>query len=374
MPKIDDSPSKRHVTANSKPKSRVNQQLSKLPIRRSGTDEIEIASGLPVPGEKKQIELTTAMMSDAAKVIANVRYLLRQWIAYGMLTGVIAEPGIGKSAWVLYALVRVIVTGCNWFNEMKGPAKSGHVLWCGTENDIAITLQRMRDWKIPMGKIVLPFEDPLATINLLLTEHLERIEQLIVFYKIKLVVIDSLRGSHDDDENNSRVGRVLKELSAIAERTGAAIVVVHHTKKLMADEEITANSSRGSNVILAMMRSQIGIDKPDPKSKWCRVRVLKENLGIAPKPVGFQVTSTGLEFGAVPERPRKQTQKDDAADWLRQRMMPGKTYKASAIESEAEQVGHSIRTVRKAAAEKLGIKPKQVRNNGKIVGWTWKLP
>ncbi len=136
---------------------------------------------------------------------------------------------------------------------------------------------------------------------------------------------------------------------------------------------MTANSSRGSNAILAMFRSQLGIDKPDSDGKWCRVRVLKENLGIAPQPIGFQVTAKGLEFGAAPEKPRQHTQKEDAADWLRQRMKPGKSYRSSEILDEAEQCGHSVRTVRKAATEKLGIRPKPIRKNGKIAEWEWRL-
>ncbi|MGZ7274461.1 AAA family ATPase, partial [Streptococcus pyogenes] len=87
----------------------------------------------------------------------------------------------------------------------------------------------------------------------------------------------SLRGAHDGDENCSRVGKLVKRLVGLAERTGCAVVLIHHTRKLGQGEAVSANASRGSNAILAMVRSQIGIDKPDPKSDWCRVQMLKEN-------------------------------------------------------------------------------------------------
>jgi hypothetical protein len=291
-----------------------------------------------------------------------------------MVTGIVAEPGDGKSAFALW-MARTVMTGCDWFNGTKGPANPAYVLWCPTENDMAITLQRMRDWQIPMDRLVLPFkDDPLCPVNLTNAAHLELIEALVNRYRTPMVVIDSLRSGHDGDENNSRVGRVLQNLAVIAERTNAGMEVVHHTRKLMVDEEITANSCRGSNAILAMMRSQIGIDRPDPKSKWRRVRVLKENLGIAPPPIGFQVTATGLEFGPAPERPRKQTQKDDVEEWLQNRIKPGETYRASEVIAEAEQRGFHERTVRKAATERLGIDPKPVRQDGKIAGWEWRRP
>ena len=72
-------------------------------------------------------------------------------------------------------------------------------------------------------------------------------------------------------------------------------------------EEIAADSSRGSNAIVAMVRSQLGIDKPDKDSDWCRLQMLKENLGLRPKPIGFRVTSKGIEFGEAPEKPDKET-------------------------------------------------------------------
>jgi RecA-family ATPase len=249
-----------------------------------GTDDIVIGS------DAEATDVEGATMADAAKLIASVLFLLKGWIPFGMITGIVAEPGNGKSAFSLW-LARTIVTACMWFTGLRALPKPARVLWCGTENDLAITLDRMRKWGIPEHGIILPFkDDPLRPIVLTDDSHLERIESLVNRYKTPAVFIDSLRGGHDGDENNSQVGRVLQSLSAIAQRTGAAFIVVHHTRKLSVDEEVTANSSRGSNAILALMRSQIGIDRPDPESPWRRARVLKENLGLAPKPVGFRIT------------------------------------------------------------------------------------
>jgi hypothetical protein len=189
-----------------------------------------------------------------------------------------------------------------------------------------------------------------------------------------MVVIDSLRGGHGEDENSSRVGSILQSLAAIGERTKAAVVVVHHTKKLGADEEVRANSSRGSNAIFAMMRSLIGIDRPNPDKncKWCRMRVLKENLGIAPKPFGFQVTGTGLEFGPAPERPRKETMKDQAEQFLRGAMKPGTWYSAANLTEDAKQQGISEDALHRAKTELGIVKPNHLKKEKD--GWRWMLP
>lgn len=332
----------------------------------TGTDHVEIAPPDPDVGD----DVVGSTAADAARVIDVIKFLLKGWIPFGMVTGVVAEPGVGKSAFTLW-LARTVMIGCDWFNGTQGPTKPSKVLWCGTENDMAITLQRMRSWGIPLDRLVLPFSSPLNTIDLTVPDHLDRIEALVHRHRTLMVVVDSLRGGHDGDENSSRVGKVLQGLSTIAERTTAAVVIVHHTRKLTVDEEVTANSSRGSNAILAMMRSQIGIDKPDQENPWCRVRVLKENLGIRPKPVGFRVTSTGLEFGQAPERPKKEkreTKKDAACQWLLNNMVPGQAYAAKGMIERAEPFGHTAEAL-KRAREVL-----KVESKNESAGWMWFLP
>jgi hypothetical protein len=307
---------------------------------------VEIGNGEPV-------DITTATAADAARLIRKIKYLLRGYIPFGMITGIVAEPGKDKSAFALW-LARTIMTGRPWFNGMPGPRTSRPVLWCDTENSMAITLQRMEDWKIPQARLILPFDDALETINLTNGEHLTRIEDLINKHHLPAVFIDSLRGGHDGNENDSQVGAILQSLAAIAQRTNAAFIVVHHTRKLMVGEEITANSSRGSNAILALMRSQIGIDQPDPKSRTVRFRMLKENLGLAPIPLGFTVTAKGLIFGPAPQKPRKNTKKESAKDWLCQWMEPGRSYLSNEILEDAKRFGFSSAAIQRAR-EDLGM-------------------
>ena len=343
-----------------KPRSGLGRYLNSR--IRSGTDDVAI-------GTESDDLIRTASMADVAKIVKGIRWLVQDWIPFGMVTQVVAEPGIGKSAFVLDGLARPIICGTDWFTHAKGPNEPGCVVWCDTEGSSAINVQRIKDWGLPADRIKVPFDDdPLRPVNLTDAEHLERIESVINQYETRLAVIDSLRGSHDGDENSSRVGQVLQRLSGIAERTGAAIVVVHHTRKLQVDEEITANSSRGSNAIQAMVRSQIAIDKP-AGGDWCRVQVLKENLGIKPRPIGFRISSDGLEFGEAPQRPRRETKREQAQDWLKENMEPGRWYQAAKLLARAEFTETALRRAR----NKLGItKPDCVRKTKR--GWEWMLP
>lgn len=345
------------------------KKRKKLNIRiPSGTDDVEIGSK-----RKSRKKLKTKSMKDLNEILKGVIYLVIGWVPFGMVTMVFGEPGVGKSAWVLFALVRPIICGnLRWFTELLGPDKPGFVLWCDTEGGNAITVQRIRDWNLPADKILVPFaNDPLMPVSLDDDSHVRRMESLINQHKIKLVVIDSLRGSHDGDENNSKVGRVLKRLTGLAEQTGAAVVVVHHSRKLGSEEGISANASRGSNVILSLVRSQIGIDRPDPTSDVLRASMLKQNLGIAPDPVGFKITNTGVEFCDCPRSPRAPEKEiDRAKDFLREQLSTEEWTPAKQVQKANQDFSKNML---QRAREAIGIvKPKYVRKEGSE--WQWKLP
>ena len=333
-----------------------------------GTDQIRIGSWT----REEYKPYGAASMADVMETIDGVRFLVPDWIPFGMCTMLMAPPGYGKSAFALYGLVRPIITPCQWFSGNGGPKKAGNVLWCDTEGSAAITVQRIKDWGLNPRRIKLPFEDdPLRSVNLADDKDLDIIEGVVNRYKTKLVVVDSLRGSHSSDENNSKIASFLKRVADIAERSKAGVVIIHHTRKIPEGEEITADSSRGSNAILAMVRSQLAIDRPNKDSDCCRLQMLKENLGIKPKAIGFQITSDGLVFGAAPEKAQKETQKTRGVDWLLANMKPGKWYAASEMLDSADHDALS-KTNLARAREELGIvKPDNVKKeDGK---WFWRI-
>ena len=310
----------------------------------------------------------TVDMSEAMKSVQGVRWLWRGWIPYSMCCEVFGEPGDGKSAFVLGGIINAVTTGCKWPDGQLGPRKPHNVLWCDTEGKTGETVERIKRWGLPPKRILLPFPDIFQPICITNPDHLRRIELLIGSKSIHLVVIDALRTAHGHDENCSRVAQALQPLAQIAERTNTAITVVHHSRKLQIGEDITANASRGSNAIHAMMRSAIGIDKPDPDSPFRRVSVVKENLGSKPKPMGFCITDTGLQFGEAPQRPHRETQQDKAAAFLRDKLSDGKPHHSKPIIDEGEQHGFSGRTLQRVVTGRLGVRPDKQGSK-----WFWQL-
>jgi hypothetical protein len=355
-------------------------------IAKLGLGEREPVVG-EVLGERivyDQDDGTTTSFEDLAEVIDEVAYLIPGWIPRGMVTGLVAHSKVGKSALALGGFALPILLGGKrpWFDGTPGPGplKPGFVLWCDTESTGSINLTRVRQWGIPLRNLKNPFptkDELFIPVDIDNQAHIDRLERVICKYGIQLVILDSWRGAHAGDENSSKAVAGLLALARLCEKTGAACVVIHHTGKEDSDKDPTVDCARGTTAFLAAVRAQIVLDRPDPKSAWRRMQVKGENLGTAPDPIGFQITSTGILFGDAPIRPKKENEKakelNDGVDWLRKNMKIGVTCDAGDLEALADNCGRTIRTIRRAADE-LGVRKVAIREGGKIVRWEWTRP
>ena len=71
--------------------------------------------------------------------------------------------------------------------------------------------------------------------------------------KPRLAIIDPLRNAHSLDEKESgEIARILIPLRRWAKRNSAAVIVVHHTRKLEEDKQYTAQDLRGSSALYGL--------------------------------------------------------------------------------------------------------------------------
>jgi hypothetical protein len=103
-------------------------------------DEVAIGMSSYTEGDEDK----TASWEDVAKQVEAVRWLVKDYVPYGMLTGLIAQPKAGKSLFALGALARPILTGCDWFNGYQGP-EPGYVVYCDTERSAAVNIERAKN-------------------------------------------------------------------------------------------------------------------------------------------------------------------------------------------------------------------------------------
>lgn len=308
----------------------------------------------------------SASWADLIEANSKVRYLLKGWIPYQMQTGVVGDSKAGKSMFLQWAVVRPIITGCDWFTGQLA-AEPGYVVWCDTERRAAVNMDRAIRWGLPVERIITPFNDKYKLFNMKDPEHIKRLMDVVCRYQARAVIVDSFRGAHRGSENDSAMDAALKDLGSVCEQTGTANPIIHHTKKTRiegeeAGGEPTLHCARGSSAFLAAVACQLVIDIPDPrpnlKEAWRRVQVLGENLGIAPAPVGFRITDMGLEFGPAPrraERERKESEQDRCRKWLDAKLPPGSRCDAHVLITEAGAMGWDQTGTLQRAKTALGI-------------------
>lgn len=81
-------------------------------------------------------------------------------------------------------------------------------------------------------------------------------------HAIDVLIVDPFVSSHQVTENdNPAMDMVAKEWGRVADRTNSAIELVHHTRKLSGDVEVTAESSRGAKALTDAARDVRAINR-----------------------------------------------------------------------------------------------------------------
>jgi hypothetical protein len=169
-------------------------------------------------------------------VIADVRRESVRWLwpgrlAQAKLNLLAGDPGLGKSFLMLDWAAR-ITTGRKWPDGAQAVA-IGNVIVLSTEDDAADTIRpRFEDMGGDLHRLYVQKGDPLS-----LAFDMTALEAMIRATGAVLVGIDPLNdylGDSVDSYGDKAVRKVMRPLTAMAARTGAAILMVKHFTK--ADE------------------------------------------------------------------------------------------------------------------------------------------
>jgi hypothetical protein len=105
------------------------------------------------------------------------------------------------------------------------------------------------------------------------------------------------------------------------------------------------------------------LNKPDHR----RLEVIKSNLALKPKALGFTVNDGHPVFGDPPEPPQQQSKLDEAIEFLQEVLADG-PMESRELEDLAKRDGISISTLKRAKGT-LGVRADK---NGD--GWSCSLP
>lgn len=234
--------------------------------RAQGADNVKgIFSAIPTGA---QAGLLDAGDIDT-RVIPKREWLLGAWFIKRFLTVTVAPGGTGKSNHSILEALSV-ATG----RELSGDFvhEKGNVWLHNGEDPVdeiarrigaACSVHRIKQHELK-GRFfytsgrAMPLKLVLEANRQIYRNEpaISTARQYILENDIKLWVVDPFVDMHDCDENGNRaINAVAKALSGLADETGCAIHVVHHTKKKGKDGDPTdQDAARGASALMAAAR------------------------------------------------------------------------------------------------------------------------
>lgn len=324
----------------------------------------------------------------------GVRWLWPERIAVGKLTLLAGDPGLGKSFVTLDMAARVS-TGAGWPDDHGQPCEPGGVVLLNAEDDAADTIRPRLDAagadvsRVVALESVITLDQRTGTeqdATFSLATDLPALEEAIAqVERCRLVVIDPISAytGRADSHNNAEVRGLLAPLAKLAAERGVAVVAVTHLNKNANGPAIYR--SMGSLAFAAAARAvwMVTKDKDDPSRRLmlpAKNNIAPDVNGLAYRIEGEAMAAKVLwddepvncsadEALAPVGDPRDRTDREQAADWLREALQDGPVPSVELF-AQAKENGIAGRTLRRAYKD-LGGKPMKVDFSG---GWCWKLP
>ena len=273
-------------------------------------NEWEQARDQPSAAQEETKTVSTIPLQSAFP-IAEASIPPRDWVMPGLflkrhLTVLVAPPGSGKSLLTLQLGI-AIASGTAWGGWTVRSSKK--VLVINAEDDIDEMRRRLFASSFAMkveqerlsGRLLLADAPESIVIaktdskskTVVRTPLLEELIKTILDNDIGCVIVDPFAETFEGDENaNSEIkwaGILWRE---VARRTGAAVMLVHHTKKYAGSMAGDADASRGGGALIGTARilstlfamtdeeaSTMNI-APEDRTKYVRFDDAKANLSL----------------------------------------------------------------------------------------------
>lgn len=321
----------------------------------------------------------------------QVSWLWQGRIPYGKLTVLDGDPGLGKSTMLLDIAAR-LTTGTPMPGEKVRPEKAS-VLLLSAEDGLGDTVRPRLEaagadlTRVRARTIVRDIKgDRLPELG----GDLATIELDIQSIGARLVVIDPLMaylGDNANSNNDQDIRRTLAPVAALAERTGAAIVIIRHLNKASGGNAIYRGG--GSIGIIAAARSGLLVAKDTDDPTETRRILASTKCNLAPPPPSFAYrfmpapngvaciqwegetnhTATSLLAGPIDQSEKPAIA--EASRFLRD-MLEDTSKGVTEIKREARQAGISDITLRRAK-DILGVVARR-EGFGSSGFWVWEFP
>lgn len=316
-------------------------------------------------------------------------------IALGKLTLIAGDPGLGKSFLTLDLAARVS-RGSAWPDAPGVVTTSGGVVLLSAEDGVADTIRPRLDAAGADVNRIVALEairsigdkgrESARTFDL--SRDLAALEAAIQSVEVcRLVVIDPVTAylGGVDSHKNADIRGLLAPLGTIAERHRVAVVAVTHLNKSSGGPAIYR--AMGSLAFAAAARAAWAVskDKDDPRRRL--LLPIKNNIAPDTGGLAYRIEPRGVDgCPAVAWEPNPvnlsaddalagdrdegggRTERDDAADWLRDYLGDGPKL-ARDVLAESKAAGFAKRTIDRAKRA-AGVRTRKEAFGG---GWVWEL-
>ncbi len=337
--------------------------------------------------------LVTCMADVRAKEVA---WLWRGRLPAGMLVLLDGPPAAGKSTVVADLAARLTTGRAFPGDPPRGRLSCADVVLIGAEDSPEHTLRPRLDAagadprrvhlftgrRVGSGHRTVRFPD-----------DVDELERIIKRAGALLAVVDPVSGyvGQVDLHRDNDMRAALTPLAGVAQRTGAAILMVRHLRKSGGTAAI--NRGMGSIAISALARAGLML-LADPDDRTARILAWAK-LSVGPVPRSLRCRLAGDEGAprvqwegtsdlsaddilsrqdrALRGDGESQRARDDAGDWLLAELAQRSEFPVGDLLRRASAAGFSEMTVKRARQE-LGIEARRVGGVGGAGRWVWSLP
>lgn len=321
----------------------------------------------------------------------HVDWLWTQRVPLGKVTVLDGDPGLGKSTITLDLAARVS-SGRPMPGERIGRPPAGVVLLSAEDGlddtirprldaagaDVSLVFARTAVGSLIEGHLpALP--DDIATVE---ADAVETGAALIVVDPLMAFLAPGVNAHRDQD-----VRRALAPLAAMAERTGAAVLVVRHLNKSGKSDALYRGGGSIGIIGAARCGLMVAVD-PDDESQ-CVLAVTKSNLGAMPAALSYRLvadpgtqvaridwgretTHTARALLAIPVEDGVQSAVDEAIAVLAEILQSGPV-RVATVRAQTRSAGISDRTLDRAKS-RLGVTTHHFGRPGDGGYWEWALP
>lgn len=282
----------------------------------------------------------------------------------GELLFLTGHSGVGKT-FLTVQIMSALSIGHTFCGLPTAPARVGLVELEMPWQSVQARLRSLDPSRSDLARVSILCEPP----NAVRAREAESQAALIAFcrrHQLDVLVLDPFNRLHDDDENsNSDMGHVLEGLHEVRRRTGVAMVVLHHVRKLPAggpaaphSRTVALDAGRGSSRLTNDPATVLALDET---KGFVRLTFAKVRHAEAPQPLYLKRNERG--FFDVAEDPTlvKVRRVDELQAMLEQAGPQGVS-----VEEVAARLGVSAQTVRRDLKD---IGATQFGDNRRAIRW-----